>query len=372
MPSSTSSSDNPYPGVKTSFFDPEHVDRPVPARPWRVIVLVAVVATITLMAGWEAYWRTQWHLPGDFKNSAALWAQERRKAKDDATVLIGSSRIFFDIELDVWEELTGIRPIQLALEGTSPQPVLADLAGDEDFNGVVVVGVTAPLTFSGYAYRGDVIDYPKTQSLSQRFGHFLGMQIEKYFAYTDDYIRPKQMIHYADMPLRDGMKRRMEPHKLSIGKSDRNTEMWARVVDDVAYRQLAKDVWADGIIGRLEGLKDPNSPAYDDIAAQTAKIIIEMGADIEKLRARGGDVVFARMPFDGLYAEIEGKAYPREKAWDKLLSETNSAGVHFQDYPELQGYFLAEWSHLSASEAERYTRAFVPIFYRAMEQAAAE
>lgn len=372
MPSSTSSSDNAYPAPKTSFFDPEHVDRPVPLRPWRVIALVAVAATVALMVGWELYWRAHWHLPGDFKNTAALWAQERRKAEGDATVIIGSSRIFFDIDLDVWEEVSGIRPVQLALEGTSPQPVLANLAADETFTGTVVVGITAPLTFSGYAYRGEVIDYVKKESPSQRIGHLLGMQLEKIFAYTDDQTRPKQMIHYTDFPLRKGMKRRMQPHKLSVSKSDRNTEMWARVVEDDDYRQLAKDVWADGIVRRLEGLKDPESPAFDAIAKQTATIIGEIGEDIEKIRMRGGEVVFARMPFEGMYEEIESKAYPREKAWDRLLAETNSVGVHFRDFPELQGYYIAEWSHLSAREGERFTRAFVPILYEQLEQKTVE
>ena len=121
MPSSTSNSENAYPAPKTAYFDPEHVDRPIPAKTWRPIALAALIATTLLMVGWELYWRSQWHVPGDFKNTAALWTQERKKAKGDATVMVGSSRIFFDMNLDIWEEMTGQRPIQLALEGTSPQ-----------------------------------------------------------------------------------------------------------------------------------------------------------------------------------------------------------------------------------------------------------
>ena len=55
-----------------------------------------------------------------------------------------------------------------------------------------------------------------------------------------------------------------------------------------------------------------------------------------------------------------------------LLDRTHAPGIHFEDYPELQGYDLPEWSHLSPSEAERYTANYVPIVERmfaAMEAA---
>ena len=100
MPSSTSNSETAYPPVKTTFFDPETVDRPVPARPWRVILFVSLIALLVFTAIWEVYWRGKGFVANDFKNSSSLWTQERRKAVGDATVLIGSSRIYYDVDLD--------------------------------------------------------------------------------------------------------------------------------------------------------------------------------------------------------------------------------------------------------------------------------
>lgn len=37
-------------------------------------------------------------------------------------------------------------------------------------------------------------------------------------------------------------------------------------------------------------------------------------------------------------------------------------GIHFEDHPQLHGYTLPEWSHLSRSEARRFTAALVPLF----------
>ena len=76
-------------------------------------------------------------VPG-YHNSNAEWAQQRRRidaGEGDKTVLVGSSRILFDVQLPVWERVTGERPIQLAIEGTSPVPVLEDLADDPNFTG---------------------------------------------------------------------------------------------------------------------------------------------------------------------------------------------------------------------------------------------
>jgi len=42
-------------------------------------------------------------------------------------------RLYFDIQLPVWERLDGRRPIQLSFEGTSPLKAVEDLAADPEF-----------------------------------------------------------------------------------------------------------------------------------------------------------------------------------------------------------------------------------------------
>ena len=54
----------------------------------------------------------------------------------------------------------------------------------------------------------------------------------------------------------------------------------------------------------------------------------------------------------------------RKSTWDMLLKETRAPGIHFQDYRELQGYELPEWSHLTRASAERYTEALYGIIER--------
>lgn len=363
MPSSTSNSENAYPAPKTAYFDPEHVERPVPVRPWRAMTLAAVVVTIALLAGWELYWRAHWHTPGDFKNTAGLWAQERAKAKDDATVIVGSSRIFFDIDLDIWEEISGIRPVQLALEGTSPKMFFDDLVADEEFHGTIIVGVTAPLFFSGYAYRGDVLEYSKHQSPSEWLGHRLSYFMERNFAFFDEATRPKTMLFYAQMPLREGMIQRVDVHKLERMDATRNGEIWLRVMEDDAYRQLAKDVWAYTSAQMAPAPSEDGSPPPPFPQERIDALISDMKAGVETLRARGGEVVFLRLPYEGGYEVVEDMGFPRERFWDPLIFETDTVGISFHDYEALQGHYIAEWSHLGPQAAKDYTRALLPIFY---------
>src|SRR5262249_39052354 len=127
-------------------------ERPIPRQPWRAIFTGAVVLSLLLTAAWEWYWRDFGARPG-IRNTHALWAVQRRRIDEgegNATVIVGASRIYFDLQLDVWERLDGRRPIQLSFEGTSPVPFLEDLAADPDFTGRLLVGVAPEVFFENH------------------------------------------------------------------------------------------------------------------------------------------------------------------------------------------------------------------------------
>lgn len=351
-----------------TFFDPEHVEREAPERPWRALVFAAFAATAALSAGYEVFWRGKGLQAGDYNNTAALWAEARRSVEPSSTVLIGSSRTFFDIDLGVWEALTGGRPVQLALEGTSPRIFLKNLAADESFRGRVVVGVTAPLFFTSEGgLRAKVLQYLRDETPSQRADHAMTKFLERHIAFIDEQARPKRQLAIWPFPLRDGMQPRFDPRKLSSSGPDRDTRMWRRVETDERYRDEARAQWVVGtrVLAPPPGPdgKPPQMPA-EAIDA----VIAEVKANIDKIRARGGDVVFVRLPYAGAYTGVEDGGFPRERFWDRLVTETDSVGVSWHDWPALQGYDLPEWSHLSASEATRYTRALVPILYGEIEK----
>jgi hypothetical protein len=357
--SSTSNSDvrGGAPAVATDDQQSDYWRRSTPPRAWAAMALVTALITAGLTSAWEMYWRAQWHVAGDFKDSDGLWADQRRRATGDATVIIGSSRGLFGLDLDAWEEAGRGRPVQLALPGTSPRMFLTDLANDKDFRGLVVVDVMAPAFFGRRGGRNeDVLPYYYDQTPSQRADHALTIPLERTFAFIDEQTRPKRMLFLAPFPTRPGQAPRFDPHKLATAGPDRNSELWARILEDEAYREEAQQIWI---------LLWPRMRAPND--EQLAAIITETRRDVERIRARGGDVVFIRLPYAGVY-EGEDERFPRDRFWDRLLRETGAIGVAWQDHRELQGYDTPDWSHLGPREAERYTRELTRILYAEIDQ----
>jgi hypothetical protein len=334
--------------------------RDIPAQPWNRIFIVALLLFALLMTGWESYWRAYGVLP-TYRNSDGEWAQQRRRidaGEGNKTVLIGSSRTLFDVQLPVWEKMAGERPIQLAMEGTSSVPMLEDLAADPNFTGHLLVGVAPDLFFGGFAFRGNVVPYYHKQSPSQRIGNWLSMHLlEPHFAFDGGDFALATVVRRQAWPPRPGLHQNTSVRELRVSEADRNTHMWSKLETDPAYRALARSIWKQ----RLDGPPPPNmdTPAklQKVIDAQIQRAVVAVAT----LRARGVQVLFVRPPSTGPYLAFEDKVFPRATTWDVLLKRTGAPGIHFQDYSELQGYNQPEWSHLSASEASRFTAALVRI-----------
>jgi hypothetical protein len=336
--------------------------RPVPVQPWRGILLGALVMFSVLLGAWEWYWRDFGVTPG-IRNTYGLWAIQRRRidnGEGDATVLLGASRVYFDLQLPVWEKLAGKRPIQLAYEGTTPLGYLEDLAADQNFTGRALVGVAPDVFFSGYAYRGGADKYTRDESPSQRVGQWLSMNfVEPYLAFYDPDYALATVVERQPWPDRPGRHAFIDVRKLSVTDAGRNTHMWSKVVSDPDYRALARSVWAQDF--------EPSDESWppEKIKAMTKEQIERAVKAVATLRARGVPVVFVRMPSNGRYLEYENKLWPRAETWDVLLAATGAPGIYFQDYPELnQDWELPEWSHLSPADAERFTAALYGVIAR--------
>lgn len=361
MPSSISSSEwrlGP-PAVDVPF------DRPLPGLRFGMASIVAVLVFIGSIVGWELYWRMSGATPS-YQNSDGLWAMQRRRIDHgggNATVLSGASRILFDVDLDTWQQASGERPIQLALEGTSPLFLLEDLANDPKFTGRLIVDVAPDLFFTGFEYRGKAQKYYREETLSQKAGQWLSMHfVEPFFAFYDPDFALMNILKRQPWPARAGVPSRRDVRKLAIHDADRNTRMWSKMERDRDYQKLAQDIWAEDFDVPPYKVMKLSGPA--EMQRVIDKQIDRAAAAVSKLRARGVEVVFVRPPSDSRYLEFENREFPRTKTWDALLHRTGAPGIHFQDYAELQGYWLPEWSHLAAGEKARFTKALYGILER--------
>jgi hypothetical protein len=291
-----------------------------------------------------------------------LWAIQRRRidaGEGNATVLAGASRLYFDVQLPVWERLDGRRPIQLSFEGTSPLTTVEDLAADANFTGRLVIAVEPDLFFSGYQYRAGAIRYAKKESPSQRVGQWLSMRlIEPYLAFDDPDYALESVLARQPWPQRPGLQSHTRVRKLAETEADRNTHLWSKLETDPQYREMARSIW------RQDFEPSPDDPSPAEALKIEKEQIERMAKAVAQLRAHGVKVLFVRMPSNGEYLAFENREFPRARTWDALLGSTHAPGIHFEDYRQLQGYYLPEWSHIAASQAERFTAALYDIIRR--------
>jgi hypothetical protein len=381
MPSSISSSDTIAPDaflrVRPGFVRLTASDRPgvaqpvperdIPVQPWRAIWIGAAVLALLAIGAWEWHWRAFGVTPS-YRNSNGAWAQQRQRidhGEGDKTVLIGSSRVLFDVQLPQWQRITGERPIQLALEGTSSVPILEDLAADPKFTGHLLIGVAPSLFFSGQAYRGDVLAYTRKQTPSQRAGHWLSVHLlEPWLAFDDPDFALDTVLKRQPWPVRAGTHPRKAVRKLANSEADRNTHMWPKLETDPDYRAVAQGIW----MGMITAPPPPEMATPAALQRVVDTQIARATAAVATLRARGVRVLFVRMPSIGPFYAMEEKVLPRARTWDVLLQRTHAPGIHFMDYPQLQGYQQPEWSHLSAPEAKRFTAALAPMVEQVFSQ----
>lgn len=330
----------------------EEAHREIPDRPWGRIALATLVLTLLLMTGWEVYWRSQGFEAGDIKNNNAAWAEQRRRAVGDATVLVGTSRNLFDVDLDVWQRTTGVRPVQLSLEGTSPRFELEDLANDPAFHGTVITDVLPSLFYGMKGGRGEgALPYYRRETVSQRVGRWLMVPVENAFAYIDDETRPKTLWARTRLPLRPGQRPYLDVYKIGVSRADRNAHTWRKEVVDAAYHDRSIAIWRI-----LFGGPPPGAPPIDP-----PKVVAEVAANVAKIRARGGEVIFVVHPSGGFLQADERAHFPREVFWFPLLKSTGSIGVDNRDYPELQGFRFPELSHMHPDDAPIYTARLAKI-----------
>lgn len=329
----------------------------------KAAVLAAVLVAASV-AAWETYLRSTGLRPS-YDDGGPLWADKRAKVyqpSDRATVFIGSSRNKFDLDIDTWRELTGEDAVQLGMEGNSPLPVLDDLANDADFKGKLMIDVTEGLFFStsprNTSEPAERVLYFKKRSPAQRASFAINHVLESQFVMLDQhYFSMKEMLDELPVPKRPGVFSLPWNCPIDFGRItfDRQNKMTDKFLKDTLDQNKVKGLWD---FYRKAGTEPPASgPKLDSI-------IRTVTADIDKIKARGGQVIFVRTPSSGPFLIGERMGFPRTKYWQPLLDSTRTAGIHFEDYPSLSHFQCPEFSHLSPADAVVYTKALINILQK--------
>jgi hypothetical protein len=333
--------------------------------PTRALVLTVILEMLCVTC-WELFWRAHYYVPDDYEDTPAVWQIQRERATGDATVLIGSSRMWQDVDLTTWQQVTGTRPIQLAVAGKNPRPVLRTLADDPGFRGMVLCEVTPYLFFlSPPQSMEEFMRRGQTQTLSQRTSNQLDMMLERRLAFIDYQTRLSTLWKRMPLPVRAGASPVREVPKGHLMAADRGAKLWTRLEEDPRYLEEFKRDWLF-YSGGPPGPGDPRADgdaakAFPGLVGIVEGVATQVATDVQRIRARGGDVVFIRFPASGPVYASESRGFPRSQAWEPFLAKTHTTGIHFADYPQLQGHRLPEWSHMAAEDAPGFTRALAQI-----------
>src|SRR5688572_12336786 len=325
------------------------------ANPLRKAAILMVVIVLSALIIWELALRSKGITPS-YDDGPALWSHRRSMVYgpiDQSTVFIGSSRIKYDLDIDTWKNITGDIPVQLAVEGHSPLPALYDLADDKEFKGRLIVDVTEGLFFSSspgvMQLINNNIKFYKDLTPSQRVSFKLNKLAESQLVFLDkDNFSLNAELEKLEIPSRKGVFM-MPIFPLDFGRTtfDRQAIMTNKFVADTNLHNRVKGIW-------YFFSQQPGPPPPD--GAKLDSFLLKIKTAVDKIKARGGRVLFVRTPSSGNYWQAEQRGFPREKYWNKLLETTGCPGIHFTDYPPIANFICPELSHLTQADAVTFTK----------------
>jgi hypothetical protein len=328
-------------------------ERDIPVQPWRVMAFIVLALVILLTSLWEWRMRALELVPGDLGADYDAWAELRREVdkRDVPVVIIGDSRILFDTDLDRAAKLTGVRPLQLAIAGGTGLPILEDIAGDPHFKGLAIVGMAETAYFDttfALARPQKALALSHWEPPSKRGSFLIERLISPAFAMFDDNYQLSTLVFRLDRDWRPGV---IGPHddvwKAQETAAGGQTWIWRRLEHDRRMSEHTRNVWHQLF---------PPQPLDDKSIENT---LVRTKTAVDKIRARGGDVVFVRPPSAPDLRAIEDQHLPKAKGWDALLTYTHAKGIHFDDLPAAQNLTLPESSHLSRACATVFTDAYI-------------
>lgn len=349
-------------------------ERNIPAANWGRIGIIAALLTAAATVAWEMHTRAEGYRP-TLNDTQDLWADWRDAVRPDSLVIVGDSRPLFGFDLDALEAGLGKRPVQLSIAGGNAYVILADLAADESFKGDIICSIV-PIMYLApggplVANSQDALKRWLTRSPSQRLGHHLVMFLEERIAFLKmEDLNLANLLLDLPIPNRPAalVPPRLPPYFQWLDR-ERRARMTDECATDGSNVQVAVEKsWQRLFVPPPPPTWVPKEVFFENMRKGTEARFGQTVVAVEKIRARGGRVVFVRFPHTEWLKELEDKATPRAETWDRILRETGAPGVHFEDHPELSGFKCPEWSHLSAEDSVEFSKRIAPHLKRAFAE----
>lgn len=317
-------------------------DERLPRGGWLLTWFATLALTGSFLVGYEVFWRSRGFLPSA-TDDAALWGYWRGQVRPNdpnQVVLLGASRIKLGVDVSTLSDALGKMPvIQLAVAGSDCRPILFDLSRDESFQGIVICDLLPGMLLTGRCY---------LQSERQQ-----SQWLEAY----------RQRLFSADV---DQRLRLWIQERLTLLRSDLTLESVAiALVEKQRLPTPEKRVLRDRtgqLDAEVRGIRDVTPDWARSLQGQTLPNVLEeslggLRQAVQRIKARGGEVVFVRMPSTGENLRWENEFFPRDREWDRLAVSSVAPCIHFADHPELASFKCPDGGHLDQRDALLFTRA---------------
>ncbi len=328
--------------------------------PWlfgiALCMLVAVVCLLEAALARRGY-------EGNAQDSPERWQHERGRASrlgKNALIIVGASRVQLGLDLPTLRAETGLEPVQLALDGSGFEAMLASLAADPGIRGTVLVDYYD----MGVGVMGGPGAKAAKHYLAHPASHFAAPFSSMEASLTDS-VRSR-LAAYADgsSPFNALQFRAFDDH---AGPSYTTVRADRSVLAD--YSLVAMPAFYYQRVGWHLGLPDRRS--VPDLAVLREHIArlrpLDNGAYLAQLprlrqtvaaiEQRGGRVVFIAMPTSGMIREIDDIRYPRAQFWDEFARGVGARVVRASDLPALKDVQCPDGSHLDRRDRVRVTKA---------------
>lgn len=302
------------------------------------------------------------NMPG-VRDDAALWGLARSRANNpDALVLVGDSRMQLDIDVEKLSALSGRPVIQLAIDGQTYAPVLQDLANDSRFRGTVLVAAnnTPPTAGQGereadarIAHWHRNMDGQQAPLIAARLSlelqgvsGWFASELPRQEIFRRIVAGKKSSSYLVTLPDRSRRADYGPPQVQAQFYVSRVLRNYGKPIDTRGIQDIA------GFDAHIEALLAQETPRQlPDFGQRVA----EIGEWVNRIRSRGGQVVFIALPRSGMVRRIEDVRLPKEIYWDPFVAGIGGTALYFADEPTLAAYHPPDGSHLDQKQIGPFT-----------------
>jgi hypothetical protein len=330
----------------------------LPKHDWQLIWVITLSIVVITISIWESFWRLRGFEPS-LNDDAQLWISIRRSIPPNdpsAVVLMGSSRMQLDFDTQVFKQYTNLTPFQLAIDGTSPLPVLAHFADDASFRGTIICDINEANLIAKQtpSVADQWIKAYQHSKFNAEFEFLLNSFVQETFVFRLPELQPiniwQNITNTGHLPL---------PFYLKL-HADRFKAGDYLLLNKYPNYSIAAhyNMRLERHKGMYEGLLPVDQAIFESN-------LQNIQSQVQKIQQRGGKVVFVRFPTSGGILELDEQLLPREQYWNVFAQRVSAIFLHFKDYPDLQ-YNLPDGSHLDYRQAVLFTKSLTRLLMNSL------